>query len=196
MGYRHIVVPLVLLLVFAALPEGFTTPLRYERDSLGQLHLWRLLSAPWVSLGLIHALMNGAALVLLWWLARGQWRASLWWLALIGLGVLVHVGLWFFSPSITWAVGLSGVLHGLAVLVIARHPGLLWQVRTIAIVALLAKVLLEQLALFPSASGALIGGRVLVDAHLYGALAGLGILALQLILPFAECRLTAQAAKR
>lgn len=178
MGFRHILVPIALLMGLAGLPFVPVDLLRYEREALEQFEPWRLFTAQWLSLGLVHALLNGVALVLLWELARHQMRARQWWLVLVVTGFAVHLGLWLFSPGIDWAVGLSGPLHGLAVLVIATCQRLHWQLRGLALAALGAKVLAEQFDLITLTDASWIGGSVLVEAHLYGWLTGMALLIL------------------
>ena len=69
----------LLLAIFAALeaarPWCFEA-LRYDRDGLRQGELWRLLSAHFVHLGPVHALMNGIGVVLLVLLFKAQAHAG------------------------------------------------------------------------------------------------------------------------
>lgn len=146
--------------------------LRYERDALEAGQWWRLGTANFVHLGWSHLTLNVGGLALIWLLA-GRLLPALDWLAALAVSVFaVGLGLWWFSPSVAWYVGLSGALHGLLLvaggaMAGARHPE-----GWILVVVLAGKVLWEQLAgpMPFSESGA--GGPVLVDAHLYGAIGG------------------------
>ena len=176
MPYRHLIAPLLIVLLLALLPAAFTDLLRYERASVDQGEVWRLLSASWVSLGFMHAALNSGALLLLWCLARHDWTPFYWWLTLIVTGAGVHIALWFMSPESHWAVGLSGALHGLAVVVIAICRSLPLTVRALAPLLIGVKAIGENYGFVPVASETLIGGHVLVQAHLYGWMIGLALL--------------------
>lgn len=82
----------------------------------------------------------------------------------------IDCGLWFRDPAVAWYLGISGVLHGvLAAAVVARlRRGELegWALAGV----LLAKLTYEQIHGAMPFDG---GMPVVVDAHLYGALAGM-----------------------
>lgn len=161
-----------LVIVLALCGDTVRLLLRYERGALEAGELWRLVTAHLVHLGSAHAAMNVAALIIIRALLADAFSAGEW-LAASGVSALgIGAGLYWFSPSIEWYVGLSGVLHGLLAaggLVLLREStaagGLL-------LAALLVKLLLEQaggaLPLTESAAG----GPVVVAAHLYGAASG------------------------
>jgi rhomboid family GlyGly-CTERM serine protease len=159
-------------LAVASLPGDWVVWLRYERTAVQAGQWWRLVSGQLVHLGPAHLWLNLAGLGLVWVLLlrlhpeRHAWRDAV--VCALGVGL----GLYFFSPEIAWYVGLSGVLHGLvAVAAIAalqrdRREALL-------LVALLgAKLWWEQAHGPLPGSAAAVGGRVVTEAHRYGALAG------------------------
>lgn len=171
-----------LILILPLLGEGTLAVLRYEREAALSGEVWRLLSAHWVHLSGAHAAINAAALLLLLALFRGSGGGFASGFALL---LACQLGVSFLllalSPDVGWYVGLSGALHGYALVlpVFARQYPTAWLV----FAALAAKVAWE-LALGPSAPlEALIGGRVIVIAHFHGVIAGLsvsaGVLALR-----------------
>lgn len=171
---RHWPLLAVLLpcLVLAALGEPARLLLRYDRFAIGHGELWRLFTGNFVHLGIGHLLEDMAGLILLWLLfedALPGWRMP----AVICTGALaVGIGLYIGDPQVDWYVGISGALDTLWA---AGSLGLMLQRDRFG--WMLAGVLLAKLAYeqffgalpFSSVSS---GGNVIVDAHLYGALAG------------------------
>lgn len=150
--------------------------LRYDRDAIIGGQLWRLFSGHLVHLSWTHLALNIAGLLLLViGFGHGMGGACKWELVRMALLMLaVSLGLLVFNPELEWYVGLSGILHGLGVLIAVD----LWRrgelVGLVLLVGLLLKVGWEQ---FGGGSGALlaasIGGSVIVDAHLYGLVTGI-----------------------
>jgi rhomboid family GlyGly-CTERM serine protease len=145
--------------------------LRLERGS-ALVEPWRLLGAHFVHLGWIHLWMNLAGLAVLWMLLGDTIRPALWASGVLFIALGVSLGLLCCSPTVTWYVGFSGVLHGLfaagAVANIRRLPAL----GSALVIALTAKLILEQVGEGDTLTQGLIGDAVIVDAHLYGAVAG------------------------
>ncbi len=164
---------LALLAVLCALGgDEARVVLRYERAALERGEAWRLLTAHLVHLGWSHLWMNLAALALIRMLAGDALTPIDWTTAAVVSALAIDAGLYVCSPGVSWYVGLSGVLHGLlaaAALVLLRvHPVL----GAFLGGGLIIKLMLEQTAGPLSISEATAGGRVIVDAHLYGAAAG------------------------
>ena len=144
--------------------------LRYDRDGLAAGQWWRLLSAHVIHLGYEHALLDVAGLALMWALFARDYR---WggWLLISGAAVAgVDAGLWLLSSTTQWYVGSSGVLHGVLAAGAAAHLRARQPDGWVLALFLVGKLVYEQ------AAGALpltAGGAVIVDAHLYVAVAGL-----------------------
>lgn len=164
---------LVLLCLLQALPEAWRNALQYERDAVMAGQWWRLLSANLIHLGWAHLALNGAALGLILWIF-GPDRSALRWLAGAMLcGAATSLGVLAAAPAVQWMVGLSGLLHGLFVL------GALGWLRggdragwaLLAVVG--AKLAYEQLSGAMPLSPEIVGGPVVVDAHVWGAVGGL-----------------------
>ena len=93
------------------------------------------------------------------------------------LSFWVSTGLWFCNPEIIRYGGLSGVLHGMFVLAVAWQSRYTLRWKAMLIAAAIAKVLAEQTGIYDTTQLSLdIGGRVAIDAHLYGLTGGLFIL--------------------
>jgi rhomboid family GlyGly-CTERM serine protease len=143
--------------------------LRYDRDALAAGQWWRLLTGHLIHLGFEHAVLDVAGLVLMWALFARDYSARGWSL-IIGLSVLgVDAGLWLLSSTTQWYVGSSGVLHGVLAAGTLAHLRRGEAEGWVLALLLIGKLIYEQsLGALPLTSG----GAVIVDAHLYGAVAG------------------------
>lgn len=145
--------------------------LRYDRAAIAAGQWWRLLTAHIAHLGLHHAILNTLGLVFLWALFAREWQPRQWAAITIAVIAAIDAGLWLRDSGVAWYVGASGALHGLMaagiVAYVRRRDPLGW----IMAVLLAAKLAYEHVqGPLPFAGK---GVPVVVDAHLYGALAGL-----------------------
>lgn len=145
----------------------------YLRAAVDAGQWWRLVSGAFVHTNAAHWALDVGALLLLLALATPASRPRL--LAAVPLlAVTVMLGEHLLARH-AWAVGLSGPLHGIAVLLAAdrtQEP-----VTRLLGLAAVAKALVE-LAWGPAAGSAeLIGAPVLVSQHLLGVGAGLALAA-------------------
>lgn len=171
--------PLTLALA-ALLAQAFggLEALRLERG-LCLAQPWRLVTGQLMHLGWAHLAMNLAGLAIIWLILARQLPLWQWWMTVLVCAVGVNLGLLAFSPTVGWYVGLSGILHGLiaagALAGLKRQPSL-----GLLLLGLIAKLAWEQSTGQDPGTAQLIGGAVIVDAHLYGALAGvvLGVVSL------------------
>ena len=86
--------------------------LRFDRDAIAGGEIWRLASGHFVHLGLSHWILNGAGLLLVWFLV-GEFLRTGQWLVVTLISILgMDIGFWFLQPQLQWYVGLSGLLHG------------------------------------------------------------------------------------
>lgn len=164
---------LAALTLLAMLPGGFEA-LRYERALL-PAEPWRLVTAHLVHLGWTHLALNLAALAAVWALFGDRLRPGAW-LGALGFSALaVGAGLWLGDPGLEWYAGLSGVLH--AMFVVGAVAGLRQSplFHGLLLAGALAKVGWEQAAGPGLGTAPLIGGAIIVDAHLYGAIAGIAL---------------------
>jgi rhomboid family GlyGly-CTERM serine protease len=163
--YLAAIIP-VMVLLQAIGPEYF----RYRQDAVADGQLWRLLSAHWVHVGWMHLLLNGLSLVICVALTAPGWSARRWLLVTLTMGLGISLLLMLNNPEVVDYAGHSGILYGLYVL---GGIGLYRRDRLVAVLviaAIVIKVLMEQFSFHDFNTGALIGARVIVDAHLYGLL--------------------------
>lgn len=145
---------------------------RFDRPAITDFEIWRLLSGHFVHLGTAHFLLNSAGLILVWLIAGREFGIRHWTIITLVSIAAIDLGLWFFSPALTWYVGLSGVLHGMLA---AGIVAALRQQRIDAVllgIGLLGKLVYEQFVGPVPASETAAGATVIVDAHLYGAIGG------------------------
>ena len=170
------VVPLVMTAISLLVLLGGTeaqSRLRYDRTGIAEGDLWRLVTGHFAHLGITHTLLNMAGLAVVWLLVGSAY--TLWQWAFITLVSIAFIDLcfWFLDPDLIWYVGLSGLLHSMLV------AGVLGRIReapgeSLALgVVVLAKVAWEQFAGPLPGSESSAGGAVVVNAHLYGAIAGI-----------------------
>jgi len=147
--------------------------LRYDRGGLAAGQWWRLLTAHVVHLDLEHAALNSLGFILMWALFARDYKPRQWLLIVIAAIAAIDAGLWLRDSTVGWYVGSSGVLHGVmaagTLAHLRRHDLDGWILATF----ILLKLSYEQwTGALPFADG---GAGVVVDAHLYGALAGFAV---------------------
>ena len=162
--------------------------LRYDRAAILDGELWRVLTAHLVHLGWKHLLMNVAGLALIW-LLFGRLLSTLQWVAVVMVCALgVSAGLLAFHPGIDWYVGMSGVLHGMFVAGALASLARGYRAEAVLLGLVIIKLIWEQIYGPLTSSQEMAGGFVVVDAHLYGALAGMIVAAAVLGLRVARAR--------
>lgn len=169
-------VPAVIVSVsglLALFGEAGRLALRFDRQGLGDGELWRLATGHLVHLNAQHLALNAFGVLLVWLLVGDSLSRGRWFVVLFLIIVLMDAAFWWLSPGLDWYLGLSGALHGML------FAGLIagWRGRPVeslvvgAVVA--AKLSFEQLSGPLPGSESAAGGPVVVDAHLYGAVAGI-----------------------
>ena len=162
----------LIMLAVALLPHEIKDSLIFHRQHLIAGEWWRLFSGHLVHLSWQHLLMNIAGLWLIFWLARNRLTTAEWLVALLTSSLLISLALLFFS-NLDWYVGFSGILHGFLILVayqlIAHKEFEGW----FLLLFVLVKIGWEQWQGSSPELEQLIGGNVIIDAHLYGTIAGI-----------------------
>lgn len=146
--------------------------LMYDRLQIAGGEIYRLASGHLVHLDWRHLSLNLAGLVLVWALVGSRFGAFQWLVITAASAAIIDGAFWWLMPGLRWYVGLSGVLHGLLV---AGAIGLYRERRTESVVLLAVVALkLTYEGLFGAAPGSsdVIGGNVITEAHLFGAVGG------------------------
>jgi len=166
---------LLLVTLVASFGSGLEMLLKFDHRAIMQGQVWRLFTCHFVHFNGSHLALNMAGLLLIWWLF-GQvlnWRE--WLIVLLPSCLVVSLGILVLRPDIATYVGFSGVLHSIIVVAALFDLPSKHRDGKILLAAICVKLLYEQLFGPLPGSEASTGGKVLVDAHLYGAVAGLAI---------------------
>lgn len=152
--------------------------LRYQPTLVSDGELWRFFTANFIHLGWPHWALNMAGLALVFVLVGKQFTAWQWLIITLGSAFGVSVGLFVLNPQLGWYVGFSGTLHGLLVAGtladVSLRSGRQRRFGALLLASVVGKLAWEQLVGSLPGSAAIAGAPVVVDSHLYGALAGLG----------------------
>jgi len=163
----------VLMAALQALPADWRATLRYDRDALEAGEVWRILTANFVHLGWNHLFLNVAGFLMIGWLFADEVPAPTWFIVLLACCMASSLGLYWLTPDAYWVVGMSGALHGLfvfgAVSWIMHGYRMGWGL----LLGVAGKLLWEQtMGAMPFSEG-VVGGPVVTEAHLWGAIGGL-----------------------
>ncbi|WP_082859112.1 rhombosortase [Microbulbifer sp. Q7] len=165
---------ILLQLAQSAYPDLFM----YDRALLAGGQWWRLLSGHLVHTNSAHLLLNGVAIVALWFVfgqsrLLGKRHPVVAYLELtVVLSLLISGGLWLWFPEVQVYYGLSGVLHGLFCFAAVSE---LFQRRWsggLLLIGCFVKVGWELVAGPSAATASLIEADVAVSSHLLGTLFG------------------------
>lgn len=165
-----LVTAVCLLLSFDAMVEFFI----YRRSAFFAGEYWRLVTGSFIHTNWQHLLLNLVAWLLIWVYGTSVCAISTWLLAFSVCTVGVGVGLLLWLPEIEAYSGLSGVLHGLLVVVsgvrllVWRSDYSAWAVLAIVV----AKLAYELSQAGSGITGEWIGLPIVFEAHLYGAVSG------------------------
>jgi len=147
--------------------------LRFDRRLIIEGAWWRILSANFVHLGWNHFALNMAGAALVFALFGPAVSAREWVSVIVISSVAIALAVLTLNHEINWYVGLSGTLHGLfayGAVAELRHARVF---ASLLLIGAAAKLGYEQLVGSLPGTAETVGGAVIVDAHLYGALAGL-----------------------
>lgn len=152
-----------------ALGAGVVARLQYDRLALARGEWWRLVTGHLVHLSAGHLAMNIAGFAALALLYRSLAARRCWLVLALAVSLSISAQLYWFSPTVQWYVGLSGVLHGLwAAAAVWLWP--LSRAESLGAGLLLFAKLAVELRFGPLSGGE--DFRVVTEAHRAGAAAG------------------------
>lgn len=147
--------------------------LRYDRAGIAEGEWWRVVTGHFAHLGIAHLALNLAGLGIVWLLVGSAYSLPGWVLIIASSLALIDLCFWFLDPELSWYVGLSGLLHAVLVAGIMSRFRIA-KAESLALAAVLVgKIAFEQFAGPLPGSELSAGGPVVVNAHLYGAIAGI-----------------------
>jgi len=153
--------------------------LQYDRDAILNGEVWRLLTGNFLHLGVMHLLLNLAGLVLIWMFFGARFNHGQWIVIVLVTALATGAGLLMLTPSVGWYVGLSGALHGYFVAGCMAEIRLKLREGWWLLIVITLKLAWEQWQGPMPGTASLAGGEVIVDAHLFGAIAGLAAILLK-----------------
>ncbi len=172
----HIAGPALLLIltIFCYLfNENISQYFVYHRTLIMNHQYWRLISAHIFHTNDAHLLLNALALVLLWSI-HGQYYSLKQYLALFVFSALtISCGIFIFDPKMLEYVGLSGVLHALFVWGACKDIASQEKTGYLLLIGATVKIAHEQFFGASAEIADLIDANVAINAHLFGAIAGL-----------------------
>ncbi len=145
--------------------------LRFDRQLIEQWQVWRLISGHFTHLNWVHFMLNMAGLGMVA-ILFSRYKSTRYWLdALLFISLVCSVGM-LIDNQLDRYVGFSGVLHGLFIIG-GRWEMQRYKVSGIVLLAIIiGKLVWEQMYGALPGSESITGGRVAINAHLYGAIAG------------------------
>ena len=146
--------------------------LRYDHNLIARGEIWRLVTGHLMHLNWPHFWLNMGGLVIVAVFFRQDCTSFQWLLLISGSCLFISAGLYWFDPAMHWYMGLSGVLHSLFVVGGWYERRRFVVSGNVLLLLIFAKLVYEQFGGGLAASEAMIGAHVAVNAHLYGALAG------------------------
>ena len=145
--------------------------LRFDRQLIEQWQVWRLITGHLTHLNWSHFLLNMAGLSMVA-IFFSSYKSTRYWIdALLFISLVCSVGM-LLDNQLDRYVGFSGVLHGLFII------GARWEMKhytasgAVLLVIIVGKLIWEQRYGALPGSESMTGGRVAINSHLYGAIAG------------------------
>jgi rhomboid family GlyGly-CTERM serine protease len=170
---NHILWLFLFVLCFSLQSASMASVLQFDRLLIDQGQYWLLLTGHLVHLNWVHWALNMAGLLIVALFFSLYGNIYDWLFVLLFSALITGLGLYWWHPELIWYVGLSGVLHGLFVYGAIRETRFFPFSGYLLLLLISAKLFWEYMNGPLPGSEAMTGGRVMVEAHLYGAIAGL-----------------------
>ena len=174
------VVAIISILLFLLEPTS-SDNLAFQRDSIVAGEIWRLITGNLIHTNANHLFLNLAGVILLWAIHGYYYSVSNYFFMFLFYSIIVTTFIYFFNPEMLWYAGLSGVLHGFLVWGAFQDIRQKVSFGWLLMIAVWLKVIYEQIFGQDPDLANFIDANVAVDSHLYGALAGIAIVAFTLL---------------
>jgi len=160
----------VLLGLQVLAPES-TLALRYDRAAILDGALWRLLTGQLVHLNWAHCLLNAAGWLVCAALLPDLFAGRWFWLEVMIIAAGVGLGLLWLDPQLAYYAGLSGVIYGVLIRGALPSAGRDWRM-AILLLLVVGRLAWQLWVGTDAAQATMIGGAIIVHAHVYGAVMG------------------------
>jgi rhomboid family GlyGly-CTERM serine protease len=169
----------IAVLTALGLAHAWVNPwLGYDRDAVLHGQAWRLITAHLVHLNVWHLLLNLSGLLLILYFFRDLLDRRRFWLCLAVSSLVIGLAFVLVDTRLDWYVGFSGALQGLLVFCLLLGWRANPMLHSLVLALLAGRLLWEQSPGYDTGYlQAWIHGPVYVNAHLYGALSGVGLAA-------------------
>ena len=171
--WNHVLWLFLFVICFSLQSGDLVSRFQFDRGLIDQGQYWLLLTGHLVHLNWVHWGLNMAGLVIVAVFFSLYGNILDWLFVLLFCALMTGLGLYWLHPELIWYVGLSGVLHGLFVYGAIREIRYYPFSGYVLLLLISAKLFWEYMNGALPGSEEMTGGRVLVEAHLYGAIAGL-----------------------
>ena len=169
----HILWLFLFIICFTLQSLDLVGSFQFDRHQIEKGNYLSLLTGHLVHLNWNHWGLNMAGLVIVAIFFSLYGSLLDWLFVLVFTALCVSFGLYWWHPEVIWYVGLSGVLHGLFVYGAVREIRFYPFSGYVLLLLLTGKLFWEYMNGALPGSEEMTGGRVIVEAHLYGAIAGL-----------------------
>jgi rhomboid family GlyGly-CTERM serine protease len=162
---------LLTIMLYLFEPEA-SKLLAYYHNGIAEGEIWRLISATFCHTNFNHLVLNIVGLIITLALFIDFFKTIKILPIIIFCSLFIGLCLFLFDTEVIWYVGLSGVLHGLFSYGVVTDIGNKDPWGYLLGAGLVIKIIYEQMFGASQSTINLIAAQVLVNAHLYGAIAG------------------------
>ncbi|WP_028868523.1 rhombosortase [Psychromonas arctica] len=170
--FNNAIILTLCLLVFFLQPDSHQW-FAYYHSGIEKGQWWRLLTAHICHTNGYHFLLNAVGLVVVSTLFLETFKKISLLAASLFSALFISTCLFLLEPDLQWYVGLSGVLHAIFAIGVCDELKKADKWGLILAVGFLIKIAFEQFNGPSLMTESLIAATVLVNAHLYGAIAGI-----------------------